>query len=37
MAHDPLCDKYIEGVYFESCICVTCDLIAKVRKDEQSK
>lgn len=37
MGHDPLCVNYIEGVWFDSCICKTCDLIAKVRQDERTR
>jgi hypothetical protein len=36
-SHDPLCGNYREGVWFDSHICVTCDLIAKVRKDQTQR
>jgi hypothetical protein len=37
MNHDPLCSYYKPGVFWESHVCVTCDLIAKVRRDMLAK
>jgi hypothetical protein len=37
MNHDPLCGYYKPGVCWEPHVCVTCDLIAKVRQDMLAK
>jgi hypothetical protein len=37
MNHDPLCSYYKPGVFWESHVCVTCDLISEVRRDMLSK
>jgi hypothetical protein len=37
MNHDPLCSYYKPGVFWESHVCVTCDLIAKAREDMLAK
>jgi hypothetical protein len=37
MNHDPLCGYYKPGVWWAPHVCVTCDLIAKVRQDMLAK
>jgi hypothetical protein len=37
MNQDPLCGYYKPGVWWAPHVCVTCDLIAKVRQDMLAK